>query len=1328
MKKKLLSVICSLAMVVTMMPQMSMVSNNIMADTNTAVCPEYNIQDGNDTISWEEITGAQSYNIYEASSRFGTYEKISSVTTNSYEVNSENKYYKVAAVIDDIEKEQSNPVSEELEMFGDNVIFYAPEDDAAEIQNEVDNIFSAQEEAQFDENRYALMFKKGTYSDDLKVNVGFYTQVAGISALPTDTQIGGLEVSANWLWANNGETKNATQNFWRSVENLTVNSDVMWAVSQATSFRRMNVKGNLTLVDDGSWASGGYTSDSVISGTLDHAGQQQWFNRNTKASSFDGTSWNLVNVGCTGTRGNNGTVQDTIVEKTPESAERPYLICDDNNDFSVVVPAYKENTSGVSWLSDDETSTVMSIDKFYIAKPEIDTADTINAALASGKNIILTPGVYRIDKAIEVTNADTVILGLGYATLEPTNGTEAMKIADVSGVRVAGLLFEAGVENSETLLRVGESGASEDHADNPVVLSDLFFRVGGANHTEKVSCDTCVIINSDDVIGDNFWVWRADHGWDASVGWDDNICYNGLVVNGDDVTIYALMVEHFEEYQTIWNGNGGKTYFYQSEMPYDVPSAEEYMSHNGTVEGWASYKVSDNVTTHEANGLGMYSFYTDAVINQECAMEVPLADGVKVTNALTHNLANNGEIKHVINNVGSSTRQADCPTVKNYNNNYIKKVSISPKEGTYFNKQEVSISCESEDVQIYYTTNGSEPSKTNGTLYTEPFEVTETTTVRAKAFGNDILSAQDEVNINIISDEETNILLGKKMSASTEKGGTENIAQNVTDGQSSTRWESEWEDNQWIKADLGGLYTVTGFKIEWDWAAAKAYTVQVSEDGANWTNVYKKTDGSNSAKVNYTFSNAKTARYIRVYCTERVSEYGNSMVNFEVYGSEKENIVYTDAPNSVKIASVNSNNVTVEWDSAVNAVSYNIYRMTGTTSKKYLKLNSEPITSNTYTDKINILTADKYAYKVTAVSETGFESVMSEFAVVGTRYDYGVDAFDYSVDANTTKDPEEPTTAAENVTDDEEELNAPQVPIPDTDNPAEGRHEAENADSFEQGSAENAHSIESDGNYSGGQAVGGMNTWPENGRAYCTTLVNASVAGTYKMTIAYGGGEANHPCNIDVRINGGEWVSTLAEPTSSWNTVGTVTLNIKLQKGSNSIDVTGASNIWYKGMGWEWINLDYFELELLEADEEQTTNPEETTTVVSEETTSTNPSETTVKDETTENREQTTNAPETTTTAKAKVEKPGKTKVLKAKRSGKKAKISLKKVKGASKYQIKYAANKKFKKAKTVMVKTTKVTIKKLSKKKTYYFKARAVKVVDGKRYYGNWSKAKKMK
>lgn len=88
----------------------------------------------------------------------------------------------------------------------------------------------------------------------------------------------------------------------------------------------------------------------------------------------------------------------------------------------------------------------------------------------------------------------------------------------------------------------------------------MYFRVGGANYKGKVK--NCVTINSNDVIGDNFWVWRADHG--DNVGWNMNTAPNGIVINGDNVTMYGLFVEHFQEYQTIWNGNGGKLYFYQS--------------------------------------------------------------------------------------------------------------------------------------------------------------------------------------------------------------------------------------------------------------------------------------------------------------------------------------------------------------------------------------------------------------------------------------------------------------------------------------------------------------------------------------------------------------------------------------------------------------------------------------------------------------------------------------------------------------------------------------------------------------------------------------------
>ena len=154
-------------------------------------------------------------------------------------------------------------------------------------------------------------------------------------------------------------------------------------------------------------------------------------------------------------------------------------------------------------------------------------------------------------------------------------------------------------------------------------------------------------------------------------------------------------------------------------------------------------------------------------------------------------------------------------------------------------------------------------------------------------------------------------------------------------------------------------------------------------------------------------------------------------------------------------------------------------------------------------------------------------------------------------------------------------------PITVTYPEAIGRHEAEDAISFTQGSADNPASISENENFSGGKYVGNMNTWPNDGRAYCTTKVNASEAGTYKMTIGYAGGEENHPCNIDVRINNGSWISTEA-PVTAWNVVGTISLTVELTEGINTIDVTGACNIWYEGMGWEWINLDYFELEKAE--------------------------------------------------------------------------------------------------------------------------------------------------
>ena len=139
-----------------------------------------------------------------------------------------------------------------------------------------------------------------------------------------------------------------------------------------------------------------------------------------------------------------------------------------------------------------------------------------------------------------------------------------------------------------------------------------------------------VAIHDHHVIGDNFWLWRADHG--AHVGWTENTCDTGLLVEGDDVTIYGFFVEHTQKYQTLWQGDRGRVYFYQSEMPYDPPSQEAWRSADG--DGFASYKIADKVKTHDAWGVGVYHVFQKAVVIADNAIETPDAPGVQTASSV----------------------------------------------------------------------------------------------------------------------------------------------------------------------------------------------------------------------------------------------------------------------------------------------------------------------------------------------------------------------------------------------------------------------------------------------------------------------------------------------------------------------------------------------------------------------------------------------------------------------------------------------------------------------------------------------------------------------
>jgi hypothetical protein len=577
--------------------------------------------------------------------------------------------------------------------FGPDVLVFNPGMPQSEIQAKVDAVASQQVTNQFGTQRFALLFEPGTYGSaaaPLIFQVGYYTTVAGLGASPTDVTINGAIDVFNQC-DSGGCT--ALVNFWRSLSNLTINVTLpkiapayapappgsesagclntaeFWATSQAAPVRRVNVNGFFSLFDycgSPNFSSGGFIADSAFSGsTVLNGSQQQFIVRNTSLDGWTNGVWNQVFMGDTGNvppqsfsnqSGPGAPPPFTTLTTSPVSREAPFLTVDGGGQFSVFLPALQTNSAGPTWTSGPTPGTSIPIDKFFIARPS-DPATKINSQLASGHDLILSPGVYHLDRSLEVRRPDTIVLGLGFPTLVSDSGDTAMEVANVAGVKLSGLLFDAGAVNSPALLQVGTGhhpGAQASDPNDPTMIQDVFFRVGGVGPA-KVT--TAFVINSDEVLVDDTWAWRADHGTD--VGWTSNTSDTGVLVNGDDVTMFGLFVEHFQKFNVLWNGENGRTVFFQNEMPYDPPDQTSW-SHDGIL-GWAAYKVADTVQRHEGWALGAYCFFHvaalhDEVIHASHAFEVPVTSGVRFHDLLTVSLGGVGVIDHVINDTGAAAQ------------------------------------------------------------------------------------------------------------------------------------------------------------------------------------------------------------------------------------------------------------------------------------------------------------------------------------------------------------------------------------------------------------------------------------------------------------------------------------------------------------------------------------------------------------------------------------------------------------------------------------------------------------------------------------------------
>lgn len=563
------------------------------------------------------------------------------------------------------------------------VSIFGPEDAIADIQAKVNQAFSQNgghvpdDHGQFSSQRFAFLFKPGRYN--VEVPVGYYTQVLGLGQSPSDV----IFDSAKGVYCEEGSftiKPGALDNFWRGAENFQTEASfvwndgqegMLWAASQSSPLRRLMVTNNLALYQyiDGfgrsGFSSGGFIGNSQVKGSVFSGSQQQYLARNIEVRSWHDGVWNMVFVGTKGApAGHCGANQRmcvspyVTVDSTPVVAEKPFITVDTAGKYVLNIPKVGRNRVGL----DLDAPEQIGFENVYVAS-SIDTATTINAKLALGRHVVLAPGIYELDAALELRTPGQVLLGLGLATLVSTSGNPVVTVGSVDGVRVAGVLLEAGSEPTDVLLQWGDPSHKGD-PNNPGLFHDVFARVGGPASPKDAQAKVMLQIDSGNVIGDNLWMWRADHTVNGPVKNGANPCDVGIIINGDDVTMYGAKAEHTLQDQLQWNGERGASYFFQSELPYDVTQA--YGD-----SGYAAYRVKSTVTTHTAYGTGAYHFFRDYAVVVKSGIVAPVDLEESFVSPLAVFLDGKGVMQHVINDKGNQTSKTHgtnavptwwCPT------------------------------------------------------------------------------------------------------------------------------------------------------------------------------------------------------------------------------------------------------------------------------------------------------------------------------------------------------------------------------------------------------------------------------------------------------------------------------------------------------------------------------------------------------------------------------------------------------------------------------------------------------------------------------------------
>jgi hypothetical protein len=558
----------------------------------------------------------------------------------------------------------------------------------------------------FSERRIALLFAPGVYKI-APFQVGYYAQVLGLGITPDEVMFvnkcddsddnshcfcGPFVCALNQHLHHHGS---CLDTFWRSAEIFSTSCDLQWAVSQAAPLRRVHVGGDLHLSQGSAYASGGFMANVQVDGVCDFYGQQQWASRNCQfQQGIKGGAWSLVFVGCGGNvpqsaEGSDKSPAISIQKETPVRVEKPFVAMRDDGTFELRVP--QMTTNDVGTFMDGSMEDVRDFSKVFVAHAgQSGINNSIQTALDDGKDVVLSPGLYILTDTLQMKTTNQVILGLGLATLiSPADGSPCIHVAsNTAGIRIAGIMLEASPHLLNNVCRVmldwgspnteAKNDASNDSNNNhrcnkdPGALLDIFCRVGGTAETRQnaatMNVGTMIRLHSSHVVGDNLWLWRADHA--ELVPEEEANCPNvssvfyqteqydfrtqtGLEVLGDDITIYGLAVEHMIGHQTIWRGERGAVYFYQCELPYCV-SQETFGD-----KDYCGYLVNESVKDHTVMAAGVYSNFRNHEVKVKTAFQYP--PGTNHINLFTVHLNNHGTISSIANGKGGATIKRGVP-------------------------------------------------------------------------------------------------------------------------------------------------------------------------------------------------------------------------------------------------------------------------------------------------------------------------------------------------------------------------------------------------------------------------------------------------------------------------------------------------------------------------------------------------------------------------------------------------------------------------------------------------------------------------------------------